>query len=132
MRRLADQFESLADQFVLAGLADAAFAALVAPRCACAAADGGRAAGCGAEAAACVVRSSRDSSLVHMEGACSWKKKRKKIGSDVPDAGRAAGCGAAEACGRGGRVKRTVTSESIDAELLTVGNSGGSGVGEVI
>ncbi len=79
MRRLADQFESLADQFALAGLAnsrefafaDAAFAALVAPRCACAAADGGRAAGCGAEAAACVVRSSRDSSLVHMEGACS-------------------------------------------------------------
>ena len=63
-----------------------------------------------------------------MEGARSWKKKRKKIGSDVPDAGRAAGCGAAEACGRGGRVKRTVTSESIDAELLTVGNSGGSGV----
>jgi hypothetical protein len=70
--------------------------------------------------------------IVHMEGARSWKKKRKKIGSDVPDAGRAAGCGAAEACGRGGRVKRTVTSESIDAELLTVGNSGGSGVGEVI
>ena len=59
-------------------------------------------------------------------------KKKKKKGSDVPDAGRAAGSGAAEACGTGGRVKRTVTSESIDAELLTVGNSGGSGVGEVI
>ncbi len=69
MRRLADQFESLADQFALAGLAnsrefafaDAAFAAIGAARCA--AADGGRAASCGAEAAPSVVRGSRDSSL---------------------------------------------------------------------